>query len=226
MSVGVLLILMVGLGAILMGLGYALGRAQAARGPASPEEPSPEAEGEGLPTPTAPPSPEPSPSVPAEEGLRVHTDPRKGHRLVVQVDGMAYVRYDAMSAEHRRRLRTYLIQIRDWMENTRGDVPLTPQRPTRRTSGDTAEFSAQATTAQAKDMISAIDAIVQAKLKAVGSQAAVKIMRDWRGTGVVILVNGTRYDAVADIPDEEVRGLLQEAVREWEAFQRRRKPAP
>ncbi len=222
MSIGVLLILMVGLGAVLVGLGYALGRAHNPRGPATPEDPSAEPAREEPPAPAAP-SPGPSPAVPSEEGLRVHTDPQKGHRLVVRVDGMAYVRYDAMSADHRRRLRTYLIQIRDWMENTRGDVPLTPPRRPRQVPTNAPEFSAQATAAQAKDMISAIDAIVQAKLKAVGSQAAVKIMRDWRGTGVVILVNGTRYDAVADIPDEEVRRLLQEAVREWEAFQRRRK---
>jgi len=209
-------------GGLLLGLGYLLGRGSASRGVvSSPKEPAPQ---DAVPA-SAPgqPSEDPPASVPSEAGLQVYADPQRGYRLVVRVDGAAYVRYDGMSPDHRRRMRTYLLQIRDWMEATRGNLPVAPRRsatPPRKPG--TTEMPSSLPPAQAQDMVSAINAFVQEKLKAGGSQAAVTVMRDWRGTGVIILVNGKRYDAVADIPNAEVRRLLQAAVREWEAWRRSR----
>ncbi len=212
MNLAILFFAVLVVGALLAGLGYLIGRATAkasAQPPAS--------------APAAPPE-QASPGPPLAEGLQVTTDPAQGHRLVVGIDGALYLRYDAMSAEHRRRLRTYLMQVRDWMESTRGDLPLEPARAKPSTAPQ--ELRVQRNAAKAQDMVAGIDAILQGKLKAAGVRAAVKIMRDWRGTGAVILVNGVRYDAVAEIPDETVRQLLREAAQEWESLQRKKKPFP
>ncbi len=219
MQIGVFLVFALGLGILLLGLGYFLGRATAPQRPA-PASTEPTATQEESPTEG---EASVSPQIP---GLHVRTNPQKGHRLVVHVDGFAYLRYDAMSDDHRRRLRTYLLQIRDWMETTQGDIPLTPPRRKRTPVPSSQEPPIQETDLQAKDMVSAINTILQAKLKASGTSTAVTVMRDWRGTGVVIMVDGVRYDAVADIPDEQVRRLMQEAVQEWEALQRRKSSSP
>lgn len=227
MSIGLFLILALALGLLLLGLGYFLGQATAGRQKGSPSTPPPEpvqgeaGEGENRPTIEAPVEPSPAPQT--AQGLAVHTDPQQGHRLVVRVDGITYLRYDAMSDDHRRRLRTYLLQIRDWMETTRGNLPTQPPRKPTKPSASGREIPVQETVAKAQDMVTAINALVQAKLKVQGSDTAVTIMRDWRGTGVVIMVDGTRYDAVDDIPNEGVQQLIREAVREWEVIQRARK---
>lgn len=226
-SIGLFLVLALALGLLLLGLGYYLGQAATARKEAPPDAPSPtpaqgEAggeEAEGSPKNRAPEDLMPQTAA----GLTVRTDPQRGQRLVVRVDGATYLRYDAMTDEHRRRLRTYLLQIRDWMETTRGDLPITPRRQAPRSSPTHQEIPVQDTVAKAKDMVTAINAIVQAKLKAQGQTAAVTIMRDWRGTGVVIMVDGTRYDAVEDVPDKEVQQLIREAAREWEILQQAHK---
>ena len=216
-------------GFLLLGFGYALGRMSAPRKaalpPESPEKEKEQGKGQNRET-VSPKDAGASPSTPAQAGLHMYADPQRGHRLVIHVDGVMYLRYDGMTAEHRRRLRTYLMQIRDWMESTGGRLPKASAPAARPVaSAKVNAIPAQRGTTEAKDMVAGIDALLQAKLKASGSQVAVKIMRDWRGTGAVILVNGTRYDAVADIPDAEIRRLVQEAVQEWEARQRRRKAA-
>lgn len=225
MQIGLFLLSVLALGLLLLALGYYLGRATAADrkpSPSTPPQASPQGNAEEQGAGSEPPAAEGS-SPQTAKGLEVRTDPQQGHRLVVQVDGFAYLRYDAMTDDHRHRLRTYLLQIRDWMETTRGNLPATPARSASRPVSSGQEIPVQETVTKTQDMVSAINAIVQAKSKAQGISAAVSIMRDWRGTGVVIMVDGIRYDAVDDIPDAGVQQLIREAVREWEILQRARK---
>jgi len=64
-----------------------------------------------------------------------------------------------------------------------------------------------------------IDAILQEKLKHIEVDVpGIRLMEN-PTKGVVVLVGLEQYESVEDVPDERIRGLIQESVAEWEATQ-------
>ncbi len=223
-GIAVLAVLLL-VGGIALALGYAWGQRSAAQPIDAPQTtpPRPTAQAKAEPTPAAAPAPA---TTPPRRGLHISTDPANNERLVVHLDGIAYLRYDAMTDEDRRRLRTYLLQVRDWIQLTGGAAVSGSPKPTPRRTTAPAASSQRAPasgsapsrpSADPKDMLNAINDIVKRKSRELRLETSITLMQDWRTGGVVILVAGERYEAVDDIPDPVVQRVVRDAVREWES---------
>ncbi len=81
-----------------------------------------------------------------------------------------------------------------------------------------ARAPAAAVSTPASDMVQAIDQILQRSLEQSGSSArGVRLIQDVTG-GVKVLIGVKSYE-VEEVPDEEVRNLIRQAVAEWEGQQ-------
>ena len=67
-----------------------------------------------------------------------------------------------------------------------------------------------------KSIAAQVDEILQEKLPQSNmSQRAIRLI-ELPLRGLVVMVDGQAYEGVGDVPDEEVRKLIQECVSEWE----------
>jgi hypothetical protein len=67
-----------------------------------------------------------------------------------------------------------------------------------------------------KSIVEQVDEILQKRLA--NSQFSDRLIRlvDAPGGGVEVVVDAQKYEGVGDVPDPEVRGFIQECVKEWE----------
>lgn len=69
----------------------------------------------------------------------------------------------------------------------------------------------------AKSIVMQVDEILQEKLKDTPMEKRGVRLMELPNKGMVVMVGLDRYESVDEVPDEEVRGLIRSAVAEWEA---------
>jgi hypothetical protein len=72
---------------------------------------------------------------------------------------------------------------------------------------------------QPKSMAEQIDEILQEKLSDIPLQGVEINLVELPDRGLSVLVGDQVYDGVGEIPDDRIRGLIEESVREWEKRQ-------
>jgi hypothetical protein len=67
-----------------------------------------------------------------------------------------------------------------------------------------------------KSIAKQINDILQARLAGTQFEARGITVNDAPDRGVMVTLDGEKYQGVKDVPDEEVRNLIRSAVVEWE----------
>ena len=67
-----------------------------------------------------------------------------------------------------------------------------------------------------KSIATQVDEILQEKLARSPYKDRVVRLLELPSRGMVVVVNGTQFDGVGEVPDPEVRQIIQESVAEWE----------
>ena len=67
-----------------------------------------------------------------------------------------------------------------------------------------------------KSIVGQIDAILQNKLPKSPFRSRTIRLTELAEGSMAVIVDSERYESVNDVPDPEVRALLQECVAEWE----------
>jgi len=127
-------------------------------------------------------------------------------QLIVKVGDTAYHNADDLRASSDwTRVEYAASDLQTWVAK---DAPRQPK----------IERETEAVEPKPKSMIEQINAILQEKIDSSGrSHLGVRLLESPSGAARV-LIGVQSYD-LADVPDEEVRGLIQEAVAIWEADQ-------
>ncbi len=201
-----------------------------AEGPSEvPEEREPPAEPtpQPIPSPPAapaepPPQPVPSPPAPVAAGrIRVATilrDEVSGH-LIVQIDDKEY--HSAGELRDTRfwtRIERASSDLAAWFRPSKQKPA--PARPEalRQTVPDQEQEKAPERVSGDLSMIEQIDVILQRKLE--GTTGGLRGVRLVEGAGGAVRVfMGVQSYSLEEVPSEEVRRLIREAVQEWEAQQ-------
>ncbi len=217
LMMGILLGLMVG-----MALGWFVGKREAS---SKRREPLPRRAAAGAPCDETARTSASRPTL----GLLLH---HRGDDLEVVLDGVAYPRYAAMSADSRRRLLDYLAKVRDWMQpgaSAHGAASAAPAKPDTRPHPKEPIGTPEMPTSSRRtrpgrpapappNIAHQIDEIVQELRSETNITQAVRIVSGISG-GVNILVGLERYEYIDDIPDAEVKALVKRAVKIWESRQ-------
>lgn len=138
----------------------------------------------------------------SEESLlgELHRDPRTGEIFFRRGDHEYRSADDIADREERSRLAGV---VKDWSAWFREPPP---------------QPSASGTPPPTSGMVQAIDAILQRSLlEADVSTRGVRLVQDISG-GVKVLIGVKSYE-VEDVPDEEIKRLIRQAVAEWEGQQ-------
>lgn len=155
-------------------------------------EPEPQAPLTVLPAASADP---PGESLLAE----LHRDPMTGALFVRSASGEFRSAADISDRTQHERLASAAADLAGWFQQS--SKPTVP-RPR----------------LAASDMVQAIDAILQRSLETSGASArGVKLIQDASG-GVKVLIGVKSYE-VDQVPDDDIRRLIKQAVAEWEAHQ-------
>jgi hypothetical protein len=72
-------------------------------------------------------------------------------------------------------------------------------------------------TANPHNIAELINEVLQEKLKKSHLKDRGIRLMEFPGKGMVVLVGLDQYDGIDDVPDVEIRSVLQEAVVDWEA---------
>lgn len=158
--------------------------------------------------------------------------------LTLDLDGTR-VDTSSLSADQRKRLIEMLNYIRPWLENKPAPAPfITPPTPpspspvadarltpTPATPSPVAQTREKTATPAAKDdrpaapansIVAQIDAILQEHLVGTPLEGRGIFLTQSPGGGVNVYVGLTRYDAVDDVPDAEIKAAIRAAISEWE----------
>lgn len=168
-------------------------------GPADEPEPATESAGSALDKL----APEPA-SAPSSDSLlgELHRDPATG-ALVFKSGGREFrSASDIDDRSQRERLAGAAAELTAWFEQAEQ-------------AGQAAQASGKVS---ATGMVQAIDQILQRSLKQLDSSPrGVRLIQDISG-GVKVLIGVKSYE-VDEVPDEQIRRLIRQAVAEWEAQQ-------
>lgn len=154
--------------------------------------------------------------------------------LTLELDGMR-VDTSSLSADQRKRLIEMLNYIRPWLENRPAPAPvMTPPAPSSPTPVADARLGTPVTSspsnprpaapaakddrpaAPANSIVAQIDVILQGHLVGTPLEGRGIFLAQSPGGGVNVYVGLTRYDAVDDVPDAEIKAAIRAAISEWE----------
>ena len=176
--------------------------------------------------------------------LRIWRDPLS-QNLVVGMDGKTFRKPGELSAEGRRRLAQLLVDTSAWLGITPaqpsipesspvsvpppGQVPYSPQagaetvRPSLNPlkafnrAFQPVDKAASGAPAKSNASIAAqIDAILQEKIEKTPLAGRGVRLIELPGQGMVVMVGLDKYTDLAQVPDEQVRAVISQAVAEWE----------
>ena len=155
--------------------------------------------------------------------------------LTLDLDG-ARVDTSALSADQRKRLIEMLSFIRPWLEGKPAPAPAmttppppqprpatpTPTAPTPKAS---LQSIAQAPATIAKEdrpsapatsIVGQIDSVLQERLAGTPLQERGVFLAQAPDSGVMVYVGLTKYMAIDDVPDAEIKAAIRAAITEWE----------
>jgi hypothetical protein len=158
--------------------------------------------------------------------------------LTLDLDGTR-VDTSSLSADQRKRLIEMLNYIRPWLENKPAPAPvmtppappspspvadahLTPTPANPRPIPQTREKPAAPAAKDdrpavpANSIVAQIDAILQEHLVGTPLEGRGIFLTQSPGGGVNVYVGLTRYDAVEDVPDAEIKAAIRAAISDWE----------
>jgi len=95
------------------------------------------------------------------------------------------------------------------------DVQVTERRSRLLTLEKSQETSKESTE-ETKSIAAQVDEVLQEKLASTAYKDQGIRLLELPNGGMVVMVNDTQYDGVNEVPDPEVRLLIQESVAEWE----------
>lgn len=163
-----------------------------------------------------------TPVNPARRGeARLWRDPLS-QRLMVEMDGEVYRNPGAMSGEERMRLANLVVEAGAWLPRTTAPK-LVPNGGEARTAAPPAidagllDDRGKAKKVAAPQSIAAqIDEILQEKLAGTPlAERGIKLM-ELPDQGMVVMVGMDKYTDLTQVPDEQVRAVIGEAVAAWE----------
>ena len=158
--------------------------------------------------------------------------------LTLDLDGVR-VNTAALTAEQRKRLVEMLNAIRPWLEGKPASLPISapppppklasapivspppqtasqPQKSATKTSPSSSTGQDNEPEAAPTSIVGQINAILQHRIVNTPlASKGVSLMESVTG-GVNVYVGIQRYEAIDDVPDEEVRTAIRAAISEWE----------
>jgi len=171
--------------------------------------------------------------------LQVYRDPRS-RKLAIEYDGSLHQSAVKLSASQKAALAEILGDLSLWI----GLRPAAPTALQQQTEGEktTAPLSAgdepvlskaeeqsvanllagaavkiaEPVKEAPKTIAGQIDEILQSKLPQTDLRNRSIRLIELPERGMVVMVDGQAYEGVGDVPDQEVRGLIQSCVAEWE----------
>ncbi len=162
--------------------------------------------------------------------------------LTLDLDG-ARVDTSSLTTDQRKRLIEMLTLVRPWLEGKPAMAPAPaapPPPPQPKPVGDTrqdppdistppAQFAPQTAAsrpstiakedrpvAPAGSIVTQIDAILQARLVGTPLEERGVFLAQSSEGGVIVYIGLTKYMGIDEVPDQEVKAAIREAIKEWE----------
>lgn len=190
-----------------------------------------EAENEALEPPVEP-MPPASPSLPPDETSLMDVRKDKAGQLHLQLEGQR-LEAATLNPEQRKRIIAVLTQIRPWLEAPASapkpaqpqavqpasarPAPLPEARPGQPSKPAPPPAKEEDEAASAPTSIVAqIDSILQTQL--VGTSImdkGIRLLESPEG-GVVVWVGMSKFEAIDDVPDEQIKAAIRRAIATWE----------
>lgn len=171
--------------------------------------------------------------------LQVWRDPHS-RKLAIEYDGSAHQSATKLSATQKTELVEILADLSSWI-GLRSAAPIPPQQqteadgaamPSSVSEGPILSRAEEQSVASLltglpakpvepvreapKTIAGQIDEILQSKLPQTDLHNRSIRLIELPERGMVVMVDGQAYEGVGDVPDQEVRGLIQSCVAEWE----------
>lgn len=142
-------------------------------------------------------------------------------RLLVEMDGEVYRHPGEMSSEQRLRLAHLVGEASAWAPRQPAQPPpkasAAPPRSGLPESTAVEEKETLIKTAAQQSIAAQIDEILQRKLAGTPlAERGIKIV-ELPNQGMVVLVGLEKFTDLTQVPEEEVRSVIAQAVAEWEA---------
>lgn len=184
----------------------------------------------------------PAPLTPAKPTTIKMDDPglmrikNENGYLTLDLDG-ARVDTSALSTDQRKRLIEMLTLIRPWLEGRAAPAPApalttpppsqpipatptpapTPQAPLQPVAHAPATIAKEdRPSAPATSIVGQIDSVLQERLAGTPLQERGVFLAQSPDGGVMVYVGLTKYMAIDDVPDAEIKAAIRAAITEWE----------
>ncbi|HKZ44391.1 MAG TPA: hypothetical protein VJZ78_05080 [Anaerolineales bacterium] len=155
--------------------------------------------------------------------LRITRSPSES--LILEMGGEIYNKPGELPVEKRSSLINLLIRLRPWVENVKNEPQLNPSQEAHKPddpkltpikSNQKQDSVAKASDEPRAGMVSEIDDILQKKIiSSTLSNKGIHLLETETG-GVMVYVGLNKYEGVEAVPNQEIKNLIQSAVREWE----------
>jgi hypothetical protein len=158
--------------------------------------------------------------------------------LFIELDGHPYAQGDHLNGEQRNQLNRLILEINDWLSRPypskpkkhvdhTGDQGITQHEEvedtTPRLNFNPVTMMVKALQADVKQsqlptesLITQIDEILQEKLLAAPDITDPVRLMEWPDKGMVVMVGMKKYEGVDEVPDQNIKAIIQSAVKEWE----------
>jgi hypothetical protein len=167
-------------------------------------------------------------SAPKEWKDLVHLGRRlSDRRFAVGLDGITYQVAKELSDDQLIRLIELSNEFQRWLQSTptpavkQGDQTMI--KPSVSTPGlekklvsPLAEKEKSTKVATVESIVAQIDAILQVKLQDTPYASQGVRLMELPGQGMVVIIGLNKYQEINEIPDGQIRRLIQEAVADWE----------
>lgn len=148
-------------------------------------------------------------------------------RFIVGLDAKTYLDPKELTNDQHLRLLELFNDFRKWLqipeasEDQRGDQ--TVSKPSATTSSiqkppvsPPIDFEKSAKAITEQSIVAQIDAILQVKLQGTPNATQGIRLMEIPGQGMFVVVGLNKYQDINEVPDGQIRRLIQEAVADWE----------
>jgi hypothetical protein len=145
---------------------------------------------------------------------------RTSGRLVAEVDKKVYLTPDSAPANVRRELEMIVEGLATWLQkpvpNVTPPVNIEPTPPAAPYTPEPSVKSANSEGSSSTSIVGQINDILQEVLEESNFADRRVSLTQEPSMGVVVWVDGTKYPGIDAVPDPEIKGLIQAAVKKWE----------
>lgn len=140
-----------------------------------------------------------------------------GGDLQAELDGKTFRSAAELTATQRRRMMLLSSDLQNWLAESREAVHPEARMAVDALSSARLDIAPEARPEPAKSIVAQIDDILQENLAGTSMYERGIHLTEEPNQGVVVWVGLDHFNGIDTVPDDQIRGIIRDAVREWEA---------